>query len=188
MLGAIQRLVRNQHRTQSADRAFSTGSILAGSHDSRKERPPPSRPIPVAFPALDSPPEPSRPLPPHAWTSPGITAGLLRLRKPADVDRETLALLNVSFQPECDFEALLASISPDAASYLPPKAWLEPSDDQDSPLVSPPDASVKLLCNGKRVPDRNEFYTRAKELFFDKDDRKGPGPELLDERFVNIRY
>jgi hypothetical protein len=89
------------------------------------------------------------------------------LKKPSDVSVDTLSLLNVSFQPQCDFETLLTSVSKDAQSHLPPKSWLEPSD-QSEP--SPTETTVRLLCNGRRVPDRSEFYVRAKELYFRNED------------------
>lgn len=141
------------------------GGLLAGQHDSQKERAPPSRPIPVAFPSL-TPPEPSTSDLPSTWTdgpSPGIPAHFLGLRKPSDVSFDTLALLNVSFQPQCDFETLLSSVSDEARAHLPPKTWLDPPEHSE-PSSSEP--VIKLLCNGRRVPEHNEFYVRAKELFF----------------------
>ncbi|KAF2687834.1 hypothetical protein K458DRAFT_401271 [Lentithecium fluviatile CBS 122367] len=140
-------------------------SLLAGQHDNQKERAPPAQPTPVTFPSL-SPPKPSSQEPPPTWNGgpfAGIRAHFLNLKKPSDVSLETLALLNVSFQPQCDFETLLSSVSNDAQSHLPPRSWLELSDRSEPPSSEP---IVKLLCNGRRVPDRNEFYVRAKELSF----------------------
>ncbi|KAF2640051.1 hypothetical protein P280DRAFT_427742 [Massarina eburnea CBS 473.64] len=146
---------------------FSSG-LLAGQHDNQKERAPPSRPTPVTFPSL-VPPEPSLLSPPPSWTEApsGISAPFLNLRKPSDVTVDTLALLNVSFQPQCDFETLLSSVSNTAESHLPPKSWLDPPE-QKEPSPSVP--GVQLLSSGRRVPDRNEFYVRAKELFFKNED------------------
>ncbi|KAF1963400.1 hypothetical protein CC80DRAFT_530282 [Byssothecium circinans] len=146
-----------------------SGSLLAGQHDNQKERPPPSRPIPVTFPSL-VPPEPSASTPPSTWLhgpSPGISAPFLKLRKPSDVNLDTLSILNVSFQPQCDFETLLSAVSNKAESHLPPPSWLEPPE-QKEPSSS--DSGVQLLSSGRRVPDRNEFYVRAKELFFRNED------------------
>ncbi|KAF1979642.1 hypothetical protein BU23DRAFT_548846 [Bimuria novae-zelandiae CBS 107.79] len=146
-----------------------SGGLLAGQHDNKEERAPPSRPISVTFPSLD-PPEPSTSAPPASWTSgsaPGIAAHFLGLKKPSDVNLDTLALLNVSFQQECDFETLLASISNGAQSHLPPRSWLE-APEQNTTQPAEPD--TKFLCNGRKVPDRNEFYLRAKEISFKNED------------------
>ncbi|PVI00510.1 hypothetical protein DM02DRAFT_655372 [Periconia macrospinosa] len=146
------------------------GALLAGQHDNQKERPPPSRPTPVTFPAL-VPPEPSPTASPPAWTSgssTGVSTHFLNLRKPSDITVDTLSILNVTFRPQCDFETLLSS-SNDAQSHLPPKTWLEPPT-QEQVDGSAPDATVKLLSSGRRVPDRNEFYSRAKELLFANED------------------
>jgi hypothetical protein len=99
-----------------------------------------------------------------AAKKPRISAHFLNLKKPSDVTEETLRLLNVTFQPECDFETLLASLSNDAQSYLPPEDWLEPPEHID--LLMSSGSSIKLLSNGRRVPDQNEFYVRARELLF----------------------
>ena len=80
---------------------------------------------------------------------------------------DTLALLNVSFEPQCDFETLLDSVSNDARSHLPPKSWLHTSDQSEPSSTEP---VVRLLCNGRRVPDRGEFLVRAKELSFRNED------------------
>ncbi|KAF2799460.1 hypothetical protein K505DRAFT_404623 [Melanomma pulvis-pyrius CBS 109.77] len=145
-----------------------SGGLLAGQHDCRKERPPPSRPVPVTFPSL-TPPAPSLPNPPPAWSEgplPGIPAHFIGLKKPSDVSVDTLALLNITFEPQCDFETLLSSLSNDAQSHLPPKSWLETPDQRGPETSSTSEPSVSLLSNGKRVPDRNEFHVRAKELYF----------------------
>ncbi|KAJ4303444.1 hypothetical protein N0V90_002339 [Kalmusia sp. IMI 367209] len=145
------------------------GALLAGQHDNKKERPPPSRPIPVTFPSLD-PPEPSISTLPTSWTdhsAPGIAAHFLNLKKPSDVDVDTLALLNVSFQPQSDFETLLASVSTDAQAYIPPSSWLKAPEQNGSKLS---EHSAKLLCNGRKAPDQNDFYVRAKELVFRNED------------------
>lgn len=99
-----------------------------------------------------------------ATNNAGISAHFLNLKKPSDVTEQTLQVLNVTFQPECEFETLLESLSNDAQSYLPPKDWLEPPEHID--LLMSSGSSVKLLSNGRRVPDQNEFYVRARELFF----------------------
>ena len=123
----------------------------------------------MTFPSL-VPPEPSISDAPARWAqgpSSSIPAHFLTLKKPSDVDVETLALLNVTFRPQCEIEALLPS-EPNA--YLPPTSWLEAPT--GSPLVSSPatEPIIRLLSNGRRAPDRNEFYTRAKELFFKNED------------------
>ncbi|KAF2195208.1 hypothetical protein K469DRAFT_722485 [Zopfia rhizophila CBS 207.26] len=141
-------------------------------HDSQKERVPPSRPIPVTFPSL-TPPEPSLKKLPSVWCegdSPGIPPRFLSLKKPSDVSLDTLAALNVSFEPQCDFETLLSSASKDGQQYLPPKSWLE-APEQSEPEASPSsEPRISLLSNGRSAPDRKEFYTRAKELFFKNED------------------
>jgi hypothetical protein len=83
------------------------------------------------------------------------------------VNLDTLALLNVSFLPQCDFETLLASVSDDAQSYLPPKSWFKAPDQN---TAKPPEPETKLLCNGRRVPDHSEFYIRAKEVGYSNQD------------------
>ncbi|KAH6644044.1 hypothetical protein C7974DRAFT_13128 [Boeremia exigua] len=146
-----------------------SGHLLAGQHDTQKDRPPPARPIPATFPALD-PPIPSTESPPASWSRAnvtGITKQLLGLRKPSDVTKETLAQLNVTFQPECDFETLLSSLPHDATVHMPPAMWLNAPDQQEPSTGEP---VVTLLSNGRRVPDRKEFYVRARELLFNNDD------------------
>ncbi|ORY13258.1 hypothetical protein BCR34DRAFT_562306 [Clohesyomyces aquaticus] len=162
-----------------------SGGVLAGQHDSQKERPPPSRPTPVTFPAL-TPPEPSLTKLPPAWTegpSPGISAQFLNLKKPSDVRSDTLALLNITFRPQCDFETLLPPVSKDGSSYVPPKSWLEPQDREELEAASASESTPDLLSNARKAPDRRDFYTRAKELFFKNEDaftnltRKGYGSQ-----------
>lgn len=144
----------------------------------------------MTFPSL-SPPEPSSPAPPVSWTNgaaPGLAAHFLALKQPADVNLDTLALLNVSFQPECEFETLLASISDDAQAHLPPRSWLEPPEDTTKPV----EANAKLLCNGKKVPDHKEFYLRAKEISFKNEDAfanltRKPKGERVPLRLAHFR-
>ncbi|CAI6334590.1 unnamed protein product [Periconia digitata] len=147
------------------------GALLANQHDDQKERPPPSRPIPVTFPSL-VPPDPSPAASPPAWStgpSSPVSTHFLNLRKPSDVNLDTLSILNVTFRPQCDFETLLSSN--DAQAHLPPKAWLEaPNHNQHDVSSSSSQPDVKLLSSGRRVPDRNEFYSRAKELSFNNHD------------------
>jgi hypothetical protein len=97
-----------------------------------------------------------------------IAAHFLRVKKPSDVTEDTLALLNVTFQPECDFETLFSSLSNNAQSHLPPKSWL----DSSSPAASPPSTSpaTSLLSNGRRAPEQRDFIVRARELSFDNED------------------
>ena len=75
-----------------------------------------------------------------------------------------MALLNVTFQPECDLETLLSSSSSSNCnnSFLPPTSWLE------SPETVPslPESAPTLLSNGRKLPDYGEFHVRAKELLF----------------------
>ncbi|KAF2819644.1 hypothetical protein CC86DRAFT_398638 [Ophiobolus disseminans] len=157
-----------------------SGNLLAGQHDTKKKRAPPSRPVPITFPNLQ-PPNPSTTGPPPAWTGrekSGIPAHFLSLKKPADVTEDTLALLNVTFQSACDFETLLSSLSNDAQSHLPPKDWLKAPEHID--LLMSSGSNVTLLSNGRRKPDHNEFFVRARELLFNNGDafstltRKGP--------------
>lgn len=167
------------------------GGLLAGQHDNEKERLPPARPVPVTFPALD-PPAPSLSAPPLPWThtSPSaVAAHFLRLKKPSDVSLETLALLNVSFDPESDFETLLASISDHAHSHLPPRTWLEAPELNDTTSSEP---NATLLCNGRKVPDQNEFYLRVKELSFKNEDAfanltRKPRGEKIPLRLAHFR-
>jgi hypothetical protein len=104
-----------------------------------------------------------------AWTKEGvkISAQFLSLKKPSDVREETLALLNVTFQPECDFETLLSSLSHNAQPHLPPKSWLD-SPGELQPLAS--SQSTTPLSNGRRLPEQKEFYVRARELLFNNSD------------------
>jgi hypothetical protein len=146
------------------------GNLLAGQHDTKKKRTPPSKPIPVTFPSLQ-PPHPSTSSPPPSWTvskEAGISAHFLGLKKPSDVTKDTLALLNVTFQPECDFETLLSSLSNDAQSHLPPRDWFKPPEHID--LLMSSGSAVTLLSNGRRKPDHNEFFVRARELLFNNAD------------------
>ncbi|KAF2115296.1 hypothetical protein BDV96DRAFT_612646 [Lophiotrema nucula] len=148
-----------------------SGGLLAGQHDSKKERTPPSRPIPVTFPSI-TPPEPTLEKLPPPWSegTSRIPTHFLNLKKPSDVNLETLGLLNVLFEPQGDFETLLASSPNGAESYLPKKSWLERPTQTDVEPPSTSESSIKLLSNGRRVPDRNEFYLRAKELYFKNED------------------
>jgi hypothetical protein len=149
---------------------FRTGNLLAGQHDTKKKRPPPAKPIPVTFPNLQ-PPEPLTSGPPPSWTTgsgSGVSAHFLALKKPADVTIDTLALLNVTFQPECDFETLFSSLPNDLNLHLPPKDWLKPPEHID--LLMSSGSAVTLLSNGRRKPDHNEFFVRARELLFNNDD------------------
>ncbi|KAF2739460.1 hypothetical protein EJ04DRAFT_326482 [Polyplosphaeria fusca] len=141
-----------------------SGGLLAGQHDSQKERPPPARPTPVTFPSL-TPPQPSLDEVPPQWSagaSQGIAAHLLTLKKPSDVSLETLRQLNVSFEPQCEFQALLPS-----PVYLPPESWLRKPDVDEEPQSI---QEAPLLSNGRKAPDRAEFFNRAKELFFKNED------------------
>jgi hypothetical protein len=147
-----------------------TGNLLAGQHDTKKKRPPPAKPTPVTFPNLQ-PPEPSTSGPPQSWTASngsGVSAHFLALKKPTDVTMDTLALLNVTFQPECDFETLFSTLSNEAQSHLPPRDWLKPPEHID--LLMSSGSAVTLLSNGRRKPDHNEFFVRARELLFNNDD------------------
>lgn len=141
------------------------GNLLAGQHDTEKQRSPPSKPTPVTFPSLD-PPEPSTNAPPASWTQPGakISGHFLRLKKPSDVSEDTLALLNVTFQPQCSLETLLSSSSNNAGTFLPPSSWVHSPGEQEA--VPDPGSTAKLLSNGRRSPDQREFHIRARELLF----------------------
>ncbi|KAL1609665.1 hypothetical protein SLS59_001174 [Nothophoma quercina] len=133
------------------------------------DRPPPARPIPATFPVLD-PPKPSTGTPPESWKQSkvtGITKHFLELKKPSDVTKETLSQLNVTFQSDCNFETILSSLSDDALSHIPPASWLNAPEQQESSTTEP---VVTLLSNGRRVPDRKEFYVRARELLFKNED------------------
>ncbi|KAF1940710.1 hypothetical protein EJ02DRAFT_379172 [Clathrospora elynae] len=146
-----------------------SGNLLAGQHDTQKQRPPPSKPTPVRFPDF-RPPEPSSQTPPASWTQQGarISAHFLGLKKPSDVKKETLALLNVTFQSECDLETLLPTLSNNTQSYLPPKSWLDtPGEQQPLPNT---DSTATLLSNGRKIPDQKDFYVRARELLFNNGD------------------
>ncbi|KAF2025429.1 hypothetical protein EK21DRAFT_103961 [Setomelanomma holmii] len=147
-----------------------SGNLLAGQHDTKKRRPPPSRPIPITFPSLQ-PPEPSSTCPPGPWITggqAGLSEHFLRLKKPTDVTRDTLELLNVTFETECEFETLLSSLPNEAQSHLPPKDWFKSPEHID--LLMSSGSNVTLLSNGRRKPDHNEFFVRARELFFSNDD------------------
>lgn len=144
-----------------------TSTLIAGQHDPEKERAPPSLPTPVKFPSI-VPPSPFTSQIPPAWsegTSPGVFARFIKIKKPSDVDIHHLAALNVSFEPECDFETLLSTLR-DGSSYLPPKSWLESPEEGDSPTLALSDTRTRLLSNGRKPPDRKDFYMRAKELYF----------------------
>ena len=140
------------------------GNLLAGQHDTQKQRSPPSKPSPVKFPSLE-PPEPSTNTLPASWTEPGarISGHFLRLKKPSDVSEDTLALLNVTFQPQCDLETLLSSLSNHAESFLPPNSWVDSPGEQEAVHTG---SAATLLSNGRRLPDQREFYVRARELLF----------------------
>jgi hypothetical protein len=125
----------------------------------------------VNFPSF-TPPDPSLSQPPPTWTDgpSRIPAHFVNLRRPSDVTLDTLALLNISLSPECDFETLLSSLSNDGRAFLPPKSWLQVSDQKEPEHASTAEPSVTLLNNGRRAPDRNEFYTCVKELFFENEE------------------
>ncbi|KAF3045159.1 hypothetical protein E8E12_010161 [Didymella heteroderae] len=146
-----------------------SGNLLAGQHDTQQARPPPAKPTPATFPVLD-PPKPSIGTPPESWCKEnvtGVTKHFLSLKKPSDVTKETLAQLNVTFQPDCDFETILSSLSNDALRHIPPASWLQAPENQDA---SEKDSVVALLSNGRRAPDRKEFFNRARELLFKNQD------------------
>jgi hypothetical protein len=88
----------------------------------------------------------------------------MRLKKPSDVSEDTLALLNVTFQPQCDLETLLSSLSNNAESFLPPSSWLESLEEKEA--APNPESAAPLLSNGWRLPDQRDFHVRARELFF----------------------
>ncbi|KAF1833194.1 hypothetical protein BDW02DRAFT_570285 [Decorospora gaudefroyi] len=144
-----------------------SGNLLAGQHDTQKQRSPPSKPTPVTFPSLQ-PPEPSIRTPPAVWTvqETNFSAHFLGLKKPSDVREETLVFLNVTFQPEYDFETLLSSLSNNAQSHIPPRSWLDPPGEHQ-PADSLP---VAFLSNGRRLPEQREFYIQARELLFKNGD------------------
>ncbi|RMZ69488.1 system b [Pyrenophora seminiperda CCB06] len=152
-----------QTRRPDMQHMFQCRNLLAGQHDTQKQRPPPAKPTPIKFPVLQ-PPEPSNSKPPDSWTQPGVSISrhFLRLKKPSDVTKDTLALLNVTFQPECDLDTLFLSFSNSKDAFLPPKSWLE------SPETVPslPESAATLLSNGRKLPDQKEFHARAKELLF----------------------
>ena len=75
----------------------------------------------------------------------------------------------MSFEPERDFETLFSSLSGDAQTHLPPPSWLETPDPHALRTPPTPEPAIVLLSNGRRLPDRNEFYVRARELFFDNE-------------------
>ncbi|KAH9864549.1 hypothetical protein J1614_010484 [Plenodomus biglobosus] len=148
-----------------------SGNLLAGQHDTQKARSPPSKPIPVTFPCLQ-PPVPSATSPPASWQEPGtgVTAQLLRLKKPSDVTRDTLATLNITFQPVCDFDTLFSSLPGDAHLHLPPKAWLDPPTEDQTPPIAPLGVDAPLLSNSRKAPEQREFYARVRELYFSNGD------------------
>lgn len=81
---------------------------------------------------------------------------------------DTLALLNVTFQPECDLETFFSSVSNNAHSYLPPQSWLNPDSSQADANESSPDP--QLLSNGRRAPEQRDFVVRLQELTFENAD------------------
>lgn len=90
------------------------------------------------------------------------------LKKPTDVTGNTLASLNVTFESECDFETLFFALSNNAQSHLPPKTWLEsPTQDDNSKKAA---STNLLLSNGRKVPERKDFFIRARELSFSNKD------------------
>lgn len=152
---------------------YGMSNLLAGQHDLQKERPPPGPPTPVTFPSL-APPDPSLAKPPASWVDDprqGIPAHLIKLKKPSDVNLDTLALLNITFGPQCDLETIIPSLPNNRRSYLPPKSWLDPptSEELQTPSSTSSNSPV-LLNNGRKSPDRHEFYMRAKELLFKNED------------------
>lgn len=163
------------------------GNLLAGQHDCEKEREPPARPIPVTFPTPDLP-EASIEQPPAAWaeSTSSLPKHFLSLKKPSDVGLETLKLLNVSFGPECDFDTLVPYAHKTGDPYLPPSSWFEsPTRDINS---KPPG----LLSNGRRGPDRNDFWQRAKELLHNNEDAfaalsRKPKPGQVPPRLAHFR-
>lgn len=149
----------------------SIGNLLAGQHDTQKPRSPPSHPVSVTFPCF-RPPVPSSTSPHPSWTKPGtgIAAQFLRLKKPKDVTKDTLVSLNVTFQPDSDFETLLSSLSDRAPQHLPPRTWLDlPAHDHliHQDLTGP---TPDVLSNGWSVPRHKEFHARIRELYFNNRD------------------
>ena len=62
----------------------------------------------------------------------------------------------------------MSSLSNDAQPHLPPLDWLRPPEHID--LLMSSGSAVPLLSNGRRKPDHNEFFVRARELLFRNED------------------
>lgn len=144
------------------------------------------------FPEL---PKPSVDQPPFAWfqdsasSSQRLADHFLKLKKPTDVTSETLELLNISFDQECDFEKLVPYASKSGQPYLPPKSWLEGPNDTE-PGANP--AQPILLSNGRKAPDSKDFYIRAKEILHKNEDAfialsRKPSPGQVPPRLAHFR-
>ncbi|OJD29055.1 system protein b [Diplodia corticola] len=147
-----------------------SSSLLAGRHDSTKERPPPELPTPVKFPNFQPPVRK-----PAAWTKDGDPPALLqqfaRIKKPSDITIDQFLGLNVSLEPETSIGDLL-SVLPGVASYAVPQEWTElPAD--GAPVQAPAqqgEGPKRLLSNGRPFPGREDFAIRLKELVLDNHD------------------
>ncbi|KAF2803021.1 uncharacterized protein BDZ99DRAFT_428027 [Mytilinidion resinicola] len=118
--------------------------------------------MPVTFPSF---PHVSRdPLNWITGEASGLFAQFAAIRRPSDVTTGHLALFNVICEPAVDFESLLSS-SPNALSFLPPASWTKPLE--EGVELEP---CNHLLSNGRKPPDRKDFYARAKELYCDNED------------------
>lgn len=147
----------------------------------------------MTFPTPDLP-KASIDQPPSAWAESTlkIPKHFLSLRKPSDVGLETLELLNVSFEPECDFDTLVPYAHATGAPYLPPNTWLEPPDSERPAIPDINSDPPLLLSNGRRVPDRNDFWQRAKELLHNNEDAfaalsRRPKPDQVPPRLAHFR-
>ncbi len=153
-----------------ADASSISGAGLGAKHDPQKERvPPPPPPTMVTFPINICTRTPNPP-----WSeasNPRLFQRLSRLRRPSDVGTDILEALNISLFPATDFENLI----PSAEKYIPPLSWLDPPEgwNEHSRPSGPkkvPEGSIlptQILSNTKPAPDREDFYSRVKELQYE---------------------
>lgn len=141
-------------------------------------------PTPVTFPDF-CPPSKS----PVSWDAenfPDFFHTFISLRRPSDIDERHLSALNLSFETDCSFEALVPPAD-SGESFLPPREWL-----QEGASVTSGENAEKTLSNGRRAPKVDDFQFRLKELTHPNYDAfaslsRGPGDVQKIARLVHFR-
>ncbi|KAI9666589.1 MAG: hypothetical protein M1821_004525 [Bathelium mastoideum] len=142
------------------------GAAFSAAHEPEKEREAPPRPTPIAFPDHERLSRASN----ESWNidhQPNLFKRFAKIRKPTDATRDHIHALNVNIQCSCPLEDVIPG-GHESNSCLPPKSWMEPDATVKQSYAGMP-ANVALMSNGRPAPDRDAFYSRAKELLVEND-------------------